>query len=331
MGHEVADRESDREKNAAGEGMPPSTAGLVPPPAWSDRADKGSRAAPDVLIPAHADPEGRDSLGRGLDEDSIAAVVTADRAVRREKEEIWLSLRHAYRDPYAAKAILDEMVKSQGWTSTAARLAPEPAQLGRLLGRSGWFAGRGAELERAGAMGAARGVVYHLARAGEAEARAARTYRASVGAQRKADAIPVPGLSPRAEAAVAAIAVAPDERARTDLWRAFTADTALTAEVDRFRTAVRQRFGDDMIRAMLRAKGGPVEAPSVPRQHQGALNAVSRTVHALTEGERASARQAETQRLAARQGLSARPTDGEAERTRLAQNQTQTARPRMRP
>jgi BID domain of Bartonella effector protein (Bep) len=327
----VADRESDAEKNPAGEGMRPSTTDPMPPPAWSDRVDEGSRAAPEVLIPAHTDPEGRDSLGRGLDEDSITTVVAADRAVRKEKEEIWFSLRHAYRDPYAAKAILDEMVKSQGRTSTAARLAPNPAQLGRLLGRSGWFAGRGAELERAGALGAARGVVYNLARVSEAEARAARTYRASVEAQRKADAIPMPGLSPRAEAAVAVIAAAPDERARADSWRAFAADKSLAAEVDRLTTAVRQRFGDDMIRAMHRAEGGSVEVPSVPRQYQGALNAISRTVHALTEGERASARQAETQRLAARQGLSARPTDGEAERARLTQSQTQNARPREAP
>jgi hypothetical protein len=81
--------------NPAGEGMRPSTAIPVPPPASSDRAGEGSRAAPEVLVPAHADPEGRDSLGRGLDEDSIAAVMAADRAVRQEKEEIWFSLRHA--------------------------------------------------------------------------------------------------------------------------------------------------------------------------------------------------------------------------------------------
>jgi hypothetical protein len=304
----------------------PDTSSLAEQP-----AGETEQIVPEVLIPAYVDPGGRDSLDRGLDEASIAAVVAADRAVRREKEEIWFSLRHAYRDPYAAKAILDEMVKSQGWTSTAARLVPDPAQLGQLLGRSGWFAGRGAELERAGALGSARGVAYHLRRAGEAEAVAARTYRSSVEAQRKADAIPVPGLSPRAEAAVAAIATAPDEPARADLWRAFTADRALAAEVDQLTTAARRRFGDDMIRAMHRAEGGPVEVPSVLRQHQGALNAISRTVHALTEGERASARQAETQRLAAHQGLSAQPVDREAERSRLAQSQTQSARPRMRP
>ena len=42
--------------------------------------------------------------------------------------------------------------------------------------------------------------------------------------------------------------------------------------------------------------------------------------------------EAETQRLAARQGLSARPTDGEAERAHVStRSQTQTAKPRMRP
>jgi hypothetical protein len=54
---------------------------------------------------------------------------------------------------------------------------------------------------------------------------------------------------------------------------------------------------------MLRTGGGAVEAPSVPREHQAALAAVSRTVHALKEGEHASARQAETARLAQRQAL----------------------------
>jgi len=329
-GHEVVDRKSDREKNRTGEGARPS-AGPEPRPAWSDRADEGSSAAPEMLIPPHVDPEGRDSLGRGLDEDSIVIAAAADRTVRREKEALWLALRTAYRDPYAAKAQLDEMVERQGRASTAARLRPDPGQLGTLHGRSGLFAGRWAKLERAAAIGSASGVAFHLENIGEAEAKAARAYRASVEAQRKADATPVPKLSARAEAAVTALAEAPNETARAGLWHAFAADKALTTEVDRVTTAVRQRFGDDMIRAMQRAEGGPVAAPSVPRQHRGVLNAISQTVHALTEGERANARQAETQRLAARHGLSARPTDGEAERARLTQSQTQTARPRMRP
>ena len=45
-------------------------------------------------------------------------------------------------------------------------------------------------------------------RIGAAEARAALTYRDSVAAQRKADAIPIPKLSERAEAAVVTLAAA---------------------------------------------------------------------------------------------------------------------------
>ena len=181
---------------------------------------------------------------------------------------------------------LDEMVKRQGWTSTAARLAPDPTQLGALHGRSGLFAGRGAKLERAGAIGAASAVASHLERIGAAEAKAARTYRASVEAQREADATPVPKLSARAEAAVAALAAAPDERVRADLWRAFTADKVMAAELERFSAAVRQRFGEDTVRAMLRAEGGSVETPSVPRQHRAAL---TRSAGPSTHSGKASA------------------------------------------
>jgi hypothetical protein len=90
-------------------------------------------------------------------------------------------------------------------------------------------------------------------------------------------------------------------------WARLTTDKALGAELERFSAAVRQRFGEDTMRAMLRAKGGSVDAASVPRQHQAALTSVSRTVNALREGERASERQVETQRLAERQTLGARP------------------------
>ena len=51
----------------------------VPPP----RPGRDERAAPEILIPGYVDPSGRDSLGRGLDAGSIAAVVAADRTVRQ--------------------------------------------------------------------------------------------------------------------------------------------------------------------------------------------------------------------------------------------------------
>ena len=106
-------------------------------------------------------------------------------------------------------------------------------------------------------------------------------------AQRKADATPIPKLTARAEAAVATLAAAADEKARAELWRGITADQTIGPELRRFSAAVQQRFGDDTVRAMLRSRGGPVEAASVPRAHQAAFATVSRTVHTLRQGERA--------------------------------------------
>jgi hypothetical protein len=112
-----------------------------------------------------------------------------------------------------------------------------------------------------------------------------------VEAQRQADATPIPKLSERAQAAVATLATATDEKAQVALWRGMTSDKTIGAELRQFSAAVQRRFGDDTIRAMLRSGGAQVEAASVPRQHQAAFAAVSRTVHTLKEGEYANVRQ----------------------------------------
>ncbi|HEX3982641.1 MAG TPA: BID domain-containing protein, partial [Acidisoma sp.] len=272
-------------------------------PTSAQSTGKEERGATEFLIPAYVDPRGRDSLGRGLDADSIADAVAADRTVQQERDALPHYLRGAYRDPHAAKAQLDEMVKRQGWASTAARIAQDPDQLGALRGRVGFFAGTKAKAERVMAERAAAAVAPSLERIATAEARAAQGYREGVGAQRKADATPIPKLTARAEMAVAALAAAADEKVRAELWNSVTADKAIGAEVQRFSAAVRQRFGDDAVRVMLRSRGGSVEAASVSRQHHAALAAVSRTMHAIREGEQAGARRAETARLSQRQTL----------------------------
>ncbi len=91
------------------------------------------------LIPPRVSPDGKDSLGRGAGVGEIAAVVAADKAVQREREARWSYLRGAYRDPHAARAVLDELVKSQGWTSAAARISADPRQLGELRGKEGFL------------------------------------------------------------------------------------------------------------------------------------------------------------------------------------------------
>ena len=69
------------------------------------------------------------------------------------------------------------------------------------------------------------------------------------------------------------------EKVQAELWRSITADKTIGAELRRFSDAVRLQFGDDIVRVMLRAEGGPVETASAPRQHQAALESVGRTVH----------------------------------------------------
>jgi hypothetical protein len=305
---EQADQETDaasrRQAGAARKPqvvVPPLTADPSSPVAKS--GERTEQAAPEILIPAFVDVAGRDSLGRGLDPASIAAAVAKDRAVQQEREALAHYLFGAYRDPDAAKARLDDMVQRQGWTSTAARLAQEPAQLGQLRGRVGFFAGGKAKADREAAERAAAAVAPGVERIAMAETRAAHAYRESVEARRKADATPIPKLSTRAEAAVAALAAPQDEKIRAALWRDITADKSTGAELRRFSAAVQRRFGDDTVRALLRAEGRLVDAASVPRQHQAGLATVSRTVHALQQGERASTRQAAAERLAQRQEL----------------------------
>jgi hypothetical protein len=298
-----ADAVSQRATEAAHRQEDAAQPPLADPVSPAQPVGEHERAAPEILIPAYADPGGRDSLGRGLDVGSVAAAVAADRAVQREWDALPHYLRGAYRDPHAARVRLDEMVQRQGWTSTAARIAQDTAQLGDLRGKVGFFAGARAKAERASAERAAGAVAPSLERIGTAEARAAQTYRASVTAQHQADATPIPKLSARAESAVATLAAAPDEKVRAGLWRGITADRAIGAELQRFSAAVQQRFGDDAVRAMLRAEGGLVEAASVPRQHQAALTSVSQVMHAVKQGEHASARQTEAARPAERQAL----------------------------
>lgn len=298
-----ADAVSQRPTEAAhrqGDVGQPSRADSVPS---AQPVREHERATPEILIPAYVDAAGRDSLGRGLDPASVAVAVAKHRAVQQEREALPHYLRGAFRDPHAAKAQLDEMVKRQGWTSTAARIAPDPDQLGELRGRVGFFAGTKAKVERAMAERAAAAVAPSLERIATAEARAAQGYREHVEAQLRADATPIPKLTVQAEAAVAALAAAPDQKARAELWTDIAADKAIGAELRQFSDAVQRRLGDDTVRAMLRAEGRPVEAASVPRQHQAALAAVSRAVYTIKQGERASARQAEVARLAQRQTL----------------------------
>ena len=263
------------------------------------------------LIAPYADPSGqnRDSLGRGTSPGEVAAVVAADLSVKREREARWSYLQGAYQDPYAARAALDELVKSQGWTSAASRVAADPLQLGELRGKAGLFVGIKAHSERKAAERAVGAIGASLERIGNAEANVERRYRTEVEVQRKADATGIPRLSAAAEATIGAIAAATDETTRAETWRAVQADEGLADELRTFGAAVEQRFGAEGVRAMLRAEGRPggVAAASVLPEQRPALDRVAELVTAVKESERANAaldqRQAESEQQGQRRGL----------------------------
>ena len=275
------------------------------------RMDAAQGTAAGWLIAPYQAPsgQGRDSLGRSASPGEVAAVVAADKAVQREREARWNYLQGAYRDPHAAQAALDELVKRQGWTSAAARVAREPKQFGELRGKEGFFAGATARADRSAAQRAAGAIGPSLERIGEAEARAERTYRTGVEAQRAADATGIPRLSAAAHAAVGTVAAASDDQARGEAWRAVQADERVVGELRAFGTAVEQRFGEEGVRVMLRVRGQPgtVTALSVGPEQRAALDQVAGLTAAIRAGERAGSslgqREAERERQVQRRGL----------------------------
>jgi len=223
---------------------------------------------------------------------------------RSYNSDAWPSyLQGAYRDPHAARAAVDELVKGQGWTSAAARVAADPLQFGELRGKEGLFAGK-ARVEREAAKRAAGAIGPSLERIGEAEARAERTYRTGVDTQRAADATGIPRLSTAAEAAIGAVVAATDEKVRAEAWRAMQADARVASELRAFGSAVEQRFGEEGVRAMLRAGGRPgvVTSASVAPEQRPALDRVAELTVRLKAGEQAGASLAQREAESARQG-----------------------------
>jgi len=286
-------------------------------------------ARPAPLLPAHQDASGRDSLGRGASPGEIVAVVAADAAAQKERDSLRNYLGGVYRDPHAARAALTELVKQEGWKAAASQVTADPARFGELRGKLGFFAGAKARTERETAQRVAGAIGPSLERIGAAEARAERSYRESVDAQRARDTVEVPGLSSAAWAAVGALerAARPEaESAGTarDVARdyvdaltgkrhvavaaSWTREVAerpeVAAELRTFAAAARQRLGEDGARDLVRTA---MSARHGPGQRAG-LAGVGRALAAVGEGERASAnvleraREAERERLGQRHG-----------------------------
>ncbi len=265
-----------------------------------------------VLIAAfqdvNADGVRRDSFGRSIDERSIAAAVSRDADVQRERDARLIYLETAYRDPKSAARRLDDIIARDGPTSAAQRISADAELLGELRGREGFFAGAKAREEREAAHRASEAIGPNVVRTAEFENRAEQSYRGEVEKQMRADAVVVRDVSDRAKAALGKIATAKDDRERAEASKAMSADQEVSREIATFRKSIEARFGEDGAREIARATASRTafEHPSVPKSEQGRLGEAARLYSAARSGEVASRQQAETERLAARESQSPR-------------------------
>ena len=102
---------------------------------------------------------------------------------------------------------------------------------------------------------------------------------------------------------------APDEKARSEVWKSMQKDEKVAGELRAFGAAVEQRFGEKGVCEVLRAGGRPgtVTAPSIKPEQRPELDRVAELTTILKAGERAATslarRQSESEREGQRRGL----------------------------
>jgi Ti-type conjugative transfer relaxase TraA len=265
----------------------PSPAGRAP----TDRPEHGWLIAP------------RASASSPTRAGEIAAAITHDPRVQRERDALDGYLAAAYRDPDLAKARLKAMVQADGPGRAAQSLVSDPTQLGELRGKVGLLAGRSQREARGQAERVAEAIGPAVARVGEADALAATAYVRQAQAKAQAQAGGVPRLSPTADAALSDVLKAKTPPEQVAAWTALRSDPALVQEVSRFMGAVEGRFGADGVRTLDRT--GTLADAQLAAGERAALGEIGRQVRAAREGPRAarSIAQAAAQALGAGKAL----------------------------
>lgn len=281
-----------------------------------ERPESGDRDRPAentrVLVAAFravgSDGIQRDSLGRVLDERSFIAAIDRDPDVQRERDARSIYLETAYRNPKSARQRLNEFIARDGATSAAQRITADAGLLGDLRGRTGLLAGAKARDERQAAERAAAAIGPNVVQTAEFEKRAAQSYRTDVENQMKADAVEVVDVSSSVKAVLEKIAMAKNDRERVEAFKAMSTNPDISQEVNRFKTSVKARFGEEGVREMHRslASGKTFEHPTAPKSEQAGLNETARLYSVVRSGEAAYRQHVETERIEARELQSAR-------------------------
>ena len=106
------------------------------------------------------------------------------------------------------------------------------------------------------------------------------------------------------------IGAAEEQASRAEAWRAAQQDEKVAAELTGFTAAVERRFGEEGVRAMLRAQqpgakpfdGGPTVAP----EQREVVAEVGQAMSAIKAGQGANERQVEAERLSLKASQGAR-------------------------
>ena len=215
-----------------------------------------------------------------------------DRAVGRERRHLEQRYGEAYRNPQEADARFTLLKVELGIEAARDRIAHDPSVLGSL--RGGWLTA-GSRKDRAQALRSGRGIADDDQALRRAKEEAWHYHRVADEQRREQAAIEVPGLSPKAQAAIRALAdaevkpnwTAPElskDRNPTPerivamgrcarLYEAIRADGALLAELNRFENAAGSRL----------VYGGQVRAPE-SSQDPDAVRQAARFLGVLVAG-----------------------------------------------
>ncbi len=234
------------------------------------QAERDAKAAwQPVLLPAL--PEmGRDSLGRGLSKQEVAAVRAADPTRQAAAKQASALLTQIWRQPVEAGQCLNEAIKQTGLMGAASTLDADGGQaFGAMLGRQGKVLGLfGSENEAHAEARRAAGKLAMTLRDWEAaDEAAARHHETAVREQMRRDQVVVPNLSLRAQAAVKQLEEGPTQRdGLLQAWREVARDPRLVTELEGFAQAVRSRLGPPQPRTPVDL---PVRGtPAAPQQPQ---------------------------------------------------------------
>jgi hypothetical protein len=340
-------RSQDRVAQIAPQAPAPRPAALDSGPVWTAVSplleQAAARRIPDTTAPRTQPlpplPGGPYEL---FTREQIEALIAATPRVEALRHKVAADMRTAYRDPEEAQARFDALVKDLGDTKAAIAAVRQhgPELLGKLNGRTGFFAPADQANERFWAEQAAQRLPGRMSDLTSASEEIGKSYREIIERQRRIDAVPVPGLSVTAMQAVAWLERAgalpgwraparwlPFEPSADDIarairvapvWQAIMEMPDIRAEFERFMAAAGERLPEqyDKPPHETYSAHGQVQAASSLLHAAKALHGMEPVLraYAAAEPERRAAAQRQAEQKTAAQRREAEQRAEEARR-----------------